>query len=754
MARTSWRKHFARFASAAAIAALVCAAIVWPSGDDAEACAGWSPSISDMTTFDPGVLGDDAWGGLAYDPFEAGFGGACDRCAKAAARADWQGFLKDAVTEDDWEQVLFKAQLKDIFAIEQRLSGKTTKAPEGYEDSSLWSNPRAASQLYRAVEFVELLKRMEPQVTFEIWTDKPRPAPGTTLAKELAAAQRGLKAAKEPFLQQRYAFAVVRALFYRQDWPATIAFFDNNAALLSAPSEDLTWRARFYVAGALRKSGQAGRANLELARIHAGYTPLAGAAVFDFKPAEEVDWQESLRLSKNPKEKAALWSMIGIKHDPVVGAQEILKLDPTSKLIPLLLVRELSRVESMVDRQFMSPPDKQQVAAQKKAYAKLEQLARKLLATPGAAKPYVYELMLGHIASKRGDLAATRAHAQQAVAMAPRDRRVASQAKASVAIVLARNWKITPQNEDELATLMREIDPRFGRMSSVSDEVRTKLAFAYVTANRMIDAEFLAHGVRDASDDGNFKLTSKIKTDWQFAPFLKEMIARTDQRTTEFDRFVLSSSHVKEDLQHELAVRYVLDGDFPGAKLMFKTTKAPSDLLRTDPFVIHVIDCHDCDHEKFGEQAKWTHENLVDRMLELDAIAKGGGEKGAQAALQLGNALYNITHNGNARSFTDNTHQDTSDARLAERYYKKVYDTTGNRELKAQAAWLAAKAELGTLIYKEQNARPNDFVGAGRDAGMMIPKTWFPIFKKFSDTRYYKEVLAECGRFRNWVGGN
>ena len=59
--------------------------------------------------------------------------------------------------------------------------------------------------------------------------------------------------------------------------------------------------------------------------------------MLDFKPAEEADWKESLRLTRDAKEQAALWSMIGIKHDPVVGAQEILKLDPKSKLIPLLL---------------------------------------------------------------------------------------------------------------------------------------------------------------------------------------------------------------------------------------------------------------------------------------------------------------------------------------------------------------------------------------------------------------------------------
>lgn len=746
MARISWKQCFARFASAGAIVALACVAGAAVGGDDAEACSGWEPSIGEMTTFDPNVLGADTWFGLQYDPFDAGYGDRCEECAKTAMLDDWHGFLKDAVTPADWEQVLMKASLKDILAIELRLQGKSTAAPKGFEASSMWTSA-SSPQLYSAVEFVELLKRMEPQVTFEIWTDKPRPAAGTTLARELNAAQRGLKAAKEPFLQQRYAFAVLRALFYRQDWPAAIAFFDKNTATLSAPSEDLKWRARFYAAGALRKDGKAGRANLELARIHAGYYPLAGAAVFDFKPAEEADWKESLRLTKDPKEKAALWSMVGIKHDALVGAQEILKVDPKSPLVPVLVVREMSRVESMVDRTFSNPPEKAQVAAQKKAFAKLEALATRLATAPGAAKPYIYELMLGHIAARRGDVANTRTHTAKAVALAPGDKGVASQAKASLAIALVADWKINPQAEAELAATMHGITPEFGRMSSVSNEVRTKLAFAYAAANKMIDAEFLAHATHDSLDEGNFALSEKIKTNWENVAFLKAMIARTDQRTTEFDRFVLEQSHVKEELLKELAVRYTLDGDFAAAKLLFETTKIKSALLHTDPFVIHVLDCHDCDHEKFGEKAKWTHKNLVDRLIDLDAISKGGGEKGAQASLALGNALYNITHHGNARSFAEDTHQDSYDARLAERYYKKVYDTSGNRELKAQAAWLAAKAELGTMIGGQQAA---NFA----DAGMMIPKTWFPIFKKFSNTKYYKEVLAECGRFQAWVATN
>jgi hypothetical protein len=226
---------------------------------------------------------------------------------------------------------------------------------------------------------------------------------------------------------------------------------------------------------------------------------------------------------------------------------------------------------------------------------------------------------------------------------------------------------------------------------------------------------------------------------WSQIAFLKQMIARTDQRTTEFDRFVLQSSHVKPALEQELALRYVFDGDYRAANRVFETTTATSTLLGTDPFVIHVVDCHDCDHDKFGSRATWTHKNLTARLVELELVAKAGGERGAQAALALGNALYNLTWYGNARSFAADTHQATRDTRAAEHWYKRAFELTKDRELKVKAAFLAAKAELGRLLdAPDSEAEP-------------VPATWFPIVRKFATTRYYKEIVRECGRFRDWV---
>ncbi len=69
-----------------------------------------------------------------------------------------------------------------------------------------------------------------------------------------------------------------------------------------------------------------------------------------------------------------------------------------------------------------------------------------------------------------------------------------------------------------------------------------------------------------------------------------------------------------------------------------------------------------------------------------------------------------------------------------------------DRELKAQAAFLAAKAERGTLIEKQQ-ATP-----ARLTADLPVPTSWFPVVKSFADTAYHRQVLTECGTYRSWLG--
>jgi hypothetical protein len=194
-------------------------------------------------------------------------------------------------------------------------------------------------------------------------------------------------------------------------------------------------------------------------------------------------------------------------------------------------------------------------------------------------------------------------------------------------------------------------------------------------------------------------------------------------------------------------MRDVLDGNFAAAARLYRAGTPASAKLGTDPLVIHINDCHDCDHATYAN-APWTHASLVARLAALERTARAGGEPGAQAALALGNALYNLTWYGNARVVLGDTHQGTADTTAALRWYKRAHDLTRNRELKAKAAFLAAKAELGNRITA-QRGDPYD----GSVNALPVPSTWFPVVARYKHTRYYREVLRECGQFARWVAG-
>ncbi|MCE9577817.1 MAG: hypothetical protein K8W52_32080 [Deltaproteobacteria bacterium] len=732
--------RFARVALGASFAALACVAIL---GEQAQACGGGDfYGITELTTFDPKVLGDPINDGLYYDPFIAGYQGACEACANPVL-ADWNGYLKGAILPADWEKILYQATPSELTAIGQKLAGKAKAAPKGYEQSSIWKTPAAADKLRGAIEFVQLAREVEGFSSFEAYDADGNAKPTSAPPDDLLATARAGSKSKDRFLAQRYAFQAVRVLFYRRDWAGTVAFVDKNASLLASPSDDLAWNARLYAAGALSRDGKRARANLELARIHANYPPLSATAANDFRPAEETDWRASLKLAKTAREKTELWRLVGIKNDGVVAMQEILKLDPKSPLIGLLLVRELAHAESRGMGMWGEKPEPSELEAQKKAYATLEKIALDQIAR-GGDKPWLMELVAGHIAAKRGDLAAARAHLGRATAAKPGDAAVASQAKASLALALVANWKIGPAYEQELATTVAGLDPSFGRADSVRSAIRSQLAGIYAKAGQIVDAEFLLPGTVEPYDPYSSRPTG-AKSKWDDVGFIQQMITRAGKTTTPFDKFVVGSSFTIAGLQQDLASRYLLDGDFATAAKGFAAVADPG-RLGTDPFVMHVVDCHDCDHDKYAN-ASWTRASLAKKLAELEKTAKGNGEAAAQAAMQLGSALYNISYHGNARTFLENTHQVTGDTSLALRWYKRAYELSKNRDFKARAAYYAAKAELGNLITQAETANPD---GTGTPQPL-VPTTWFAVLKQYNDTKYYRQVLRECGYFSDWL---
>jgi hypothetical protein len=81
---------------------------------------------------------------------------------------------------------------------------------------------------------------------------------------------------------------------------------------------------------------------------------------------------------------------------------------------------------------------------------------------------------------------------------------------------------------------------------------------------------------------------------------------------------------------------------------------------------------------------------------------------------------------------------------IRDRYYVKAMNLSGSKEFKAKCAFMAAKCEQNAFFVQQEQSSDIDF-RAGN---------YFKMLKEnFSTTKYYKEVIKECGYFRTYVKG-
>lgn len=713
--------------------ALVLSSVAWP-------CAG-PPDVSDVTTFDPHVL--EPTFALDYDPNAFGYSSGTDQTVDREAVADWAAWFGPSVKSADWERVRLTASLPDLDGLIDFLRQKQPRAPTGFEWSSVaMVKGPLVDKMVSALFFVGFARRVDPlsMRRTDLWGDPIAGAPPKPAAADAQALQtRGdaaLARATDPFLKQRYAFALLRLRFYRKDFAAVLAFAAANALVLEGPSPSLKWRAKEYVAGALRRSGRLAESNLAFAHIADQWPALAPRAAFEFAPVAERDWHEALALATTPDEKALLWQLAGLRGDGLTSMKQIIAVDARSNRLALLAAREIARLELTSG-----------------SFAPLEAVAVELANRPTTARRWFFQLLAGHLAARRGD-AKAQALLSAALEARPADPRVHAQASASLAMLLARSCAPDPERQNAFAAAMHEVrSPTFTRAASVLGIVRETAATSCAKAGRTHEAALL--GVIDEPDAG------------VNVPALRSLITDlTRPSTTPYDRALLELAPWNvETLERTVAFEPLSRGQ--SSTHAFTEQSLPDAPLGADPFALHLRDCHDCDHASercrvrggkdctalvslplhatLSKRKEWTTRALLEQLdtltAEAEAATPKSAERAAEASYLLGAAFYNLTWFGNLRALLEGTRGLKLDPAISQRWHERAFSLTTNREAKARYAYAAAKSELATKLPVN---------GWEPMEQLPIPARWFPALEALRDTKYHAEVLAECGTYRAW----
>src|SRR5690606_72098 len=192
----------------------------------------------------------------------------------------------------------------------------------------------------------------------------------------------------------------------------------------------------------------------------------------------------------------------------------------------------------------------------------------------------------------------------------------------------------------------------------------------------------------------------------------------------------------------------------------YKATELPG-----NPFNGKIKDCNDCDHAA-KQSVKYSQLQFLKKVKEMqDKIA--AGEDVYNNALLVGNAFYNASYFGNARTFYYNNIISEYGNSISNEHEKMLYGmdhvrkyyiiaqkNAETKEQKAKMAYMLAKVERNDF-YAVSYFMPNDyFYPYGDFVSFKKWKGFEELKNNYSDTKYYQEVINECGYFRKYLGIN
>ncbi len=695
---------------------------------------------------------------------------------------EWSEFLGDGVTRKDIASLLSSARIGQIDTLIRRLKNPSYRAAPALAKNSILraADKRAANDF---LFFLGYAKRCEPYVAFvpgwswEHRAERRDPRADTAAMRRLiesgtAAAMR----AQDAFLHARYLFQVQRMLFHARRFRECADFYVRHGEELLA-GKTVHLRAMEYAAGALHRLKRYEEANVMFARVYDAGGLRKVSAYFGYRPLEGTSLRHSLNLAGNDRERDVILHLQGIYGDPLPSMRAIGERDPESDLLDLLLVRAINLEEERVlperwdfngDMVYDPVLQRWRSASEPRGFGfrrdslsiALRDFVLSMSEKGRTRKPWLWDLAAGYLLVLDGRAGEAAPRLARARANAANDRLIEQQARV-IDIIAGTDAVEYPDAAFEAAIRsdlqwLKEgpFEPAV-RASRVYDWVRKRLSEKYAASGDIVKAQLLHPWLDRAYHRDDSKRAAMLS-----------FMDRSGKSA--FDRYLLGEyPFTKKDIIELQAVELMLHDRFDAALDMFASHPAAgADDLYGDPFTARIKDCHDCDHAAPGG-GRYTKTSFARRMQELKEAAARKPESADKMHFLLANGYYNMTYFGNARRLYETAifpvgfvpvgisdfaadgwlpegiapGSPIFDCSRAERHYLLARDASKDPEFRAKCTFMAAKCEQNKFFIN----RPRNYSGDFR-AG-----THFRELKTlYSGTKYYREIIRECGYFRTY----
>jgi len=718
------------------------------------ACAGGDMEDYIDSFFAPEVIHEEKFQPFFTSPntfYKQGFKEDYNDMFDAANITEWKSFFDEKVTEADLNYLLYKSRLGEIDTL--IFYTRDTKYPiKNYLRNNSINNISDKVKVKEFLYYVGFAKRCEKHVVKNIYYwDEPKADPQAeqkNIGDLIKGGLKQVKAVHTNFIKERYFFQLTRLYFFHQNYQECSSYFTQHIDSFGI-SSNMKYRSMSYAAGALARMGQPAEANYMFAQVYDQSDALKETAFLSFSPVGESDWDASLALAKNTREKTAVWHMLGIKEDPLRAMENIYSLDPKSDLLDLLLVRAINSMESdVVSVNYYSTSDTSTFKLNtSKLDMDLVQFIGKTAQKENTRKPYLWNLAAGYIYTLAKDYKKANGFLSKAKTEAKGDKLAEEQIRITEIIAKIDQYVISEKIEEAIVPDLEWLQNNQAhdanlRTIDVYDWTLHRLSKIYYDKGDWVKALCLNSSIDLSYLNDNARLD--------------QMIAYLDKPAkTNFDKAIINLYPYKQNTLYDMqGVNLLYNNQLKEAREKF--IKAGPKELESNPFTIRIKDCRDCDQAVYD--GSYTSVKFVDEMLALEDKVTTDPSNAFKYYYKLANGYYNMTYFGNCRNLYINDafnpgliyfeygeaapHKKYLDCSHSLEYYLKALNSTTDKERKAVCTFMAAKCEQNEYFVTRQYEQGEDF-RAGK---------YFKDLKtQYASTNYYKEVLKECGYFRTYV---
>ena len=703
-------------------------------------------------------------------------------------KSDWKNYLKTKMDTASVSYFLI-GDVTSMYSNDTKISKNKTeitdlhvffKTKKANATSLKWSKKvnLKEDKIKSFIEFLYLAQKIETvSINEDYWSYDPVVAKTFNDLKMIQSIENVYNTTADSFLKNRYWFLTVKANFYSSNKQKAVEFFNKTEK--SVPKNILYYRALSYVAGIKYQQKKYSESNYLYAQVFDKCPEMRVVTAYSFHPQNEADWNKSLAMAKDNKEKAALWAIHGYYKDEAQAIEKIYAVDPKSEHLNYLLTRLVNKQEQDINNSFEESakenvPAKKLSVAENKAMNKSKidnkafDLVSKIATAGNTEKPYLWNIALGYLQTLKGDYTTADANFDKAEKIMLKTELAKYQLRLLRFVNnMSKIDKLTDRNEQtilaDLNWLYQELPKTYKggefRYQNASSWSRNYLAALYKANNNAVMTEIFGESRYSYWNDGNGFYDNEKNL-----LAMKAFLAKPNK--TEIEKIGAGIYSLKlKDINNFQAVQATFKNKIPEAiAFLTETDSVQYSNFLGNPFNGNIKDCHDCEHAAYQKKKYSQIEFLTTIKSMQDKVAQK--EDLYTNNLLLGNAFYNITHFGNGRtfyeisivgygsgpySFRDSMKKMITNCDLPKMYYQKAFEAAATKEQKAKCVYLLSKCERNEYYNNKYNNVAN-WWSVEDDKINFIAWNGFRTLKKdYSDTKYYQDVIAECGYFKTYI---